>query len=161
MMRARRVITARLHACAAQLTAMPACQAALNAELEASARKAASRQKKFTAYTLEQKRAIMEAAPSKAEVSAAAGSADSDAEEAVPEATPAPPTPPKPKASPKASKGGACKPKWAMTEGEADGAEDDEAADLVDFAASLDYDAYIDDLEATPRPWARPLVAHR
>merc|ERR1711991_410690 len=35
------------------------------------------------------------------------------------------------------------KPKWAMTEEEADDAEFDEARDLVDFAAELDYDGFI------------------
>merc|ERR1740130_26894 len=34
-----------------------------------------------------------------------------------------------------------------MTEDEADNVEEDEAADLVDFASGLDYDTYIDDLE--------------
>lgn len=34
-----------------------------------------------------------------------------------------------------------------MTEDEADGVEEDEAADLVDFASNLNYDTYIDDLE--------------
>ena len=34
-----------------------------------------------------------------------------------------------------------------MTEDEADIMDDAEAAELVDFAASLDYDSYIDDLE--------------
>jgi len=39
------------------------------------------------------------------------------------------------------------KPKWAMTEDEADNVEEAEAADLVNFASSLNYDSFIDDLE--------------
>ena len=42
------------------------------------------------------------------------------------------------------------KPKWAMTEDEADNVEEAEAADLVNFASSLNYDSFIDDLEVRP-----------
>jgi hypothetical protein len=45
------------------------------------------------------------------------------------------------------SGGGKAKPKWAMTEEEAEDAEFAEARSLVDFAAELDYDAFIKDFE--------------
>lgn len=47
---------------------------------------------------------------------------------------------------PKASKIKA-KPKWAMTEVEADDADEMEVDELLDFANNLDYDSYIDDME--------------
>jgi len=39
------------------------------------------------------------------------------------------------------------KPLWAMTEEEKEGAEDEEAAALIDFAENLDYEKYMDDSE--------------
>lgn len=49
---------------------------------------------------------------------------------------------------PKAKKPAAPKkPLWAMTEGEQQGFQDDEAADLISFAENLDFDEYIHDLE--------------
>lgn len=39
------------------------------------------------------------------------------------------------------------KPKWAMTEEEAEDADDAELDELLDFANNLDYDSYIDDLD--------------
>jgi len=45
------------------------------------------------------------------------------------------------------SKAAAKKPLWAMTEEEKEGAEDDEAASLVDFAENLDFERYMDDAE--------------
>jgi len=39
------------------------------------------------------------------------------------------------------------KPLWAMTEEEKEGAEDEEAALLIDFAENLDYEKYMDDSE--------------
>lgn len=46
-----------------------------------------------------------------------------------------------------ATKKGKSKPKWAMTEEEAEEAEFAEARDLVDFAAELDYEGFIKDFE--------------
>lgn len=59
------------------------------------------------------------------------------------------PTPPPPQSKPAKKKGGAGKkkPKWAMTEQEAEDAEFDEARDLMDFAAELDFDAFVKDFE--------------
>jgi hypothetical protein len=52
---------------------------------------------------------------------------------------------------PKAKAGGDAKPMWAMTEEAASAAaedkEEDEAEKLLDFASSLDFDKYIDDME--------------
>lgn len=45
------------------------------------------------------------------------------------------------------SKAKSNKPKWAMTEEEAEDADDAEIDDLLDFANNLDYDSYIDDME--------------
>jgi len=45
------------------------------------------------------------------------------------------------------TKGATNKPKWAMTEEEADDADHAEADALVDFASGLDYTSFIDDLE--------------
>merc|ERR1719198_548522 len=39
------------------------------------------------------------------------------------------------------------KPLWAMTEEEKEGAEDDEAAALIDFAENLDFEKYLGDAE--------------
>jgi len=39
------------------------------------------------------------------------------------------------------------KPMWAMTAGEKDDFEEEQAADLINFAEDLDFDRYIDDLE--------------
>lgn len=47
------------------------------------------------------------------------------------------------KAKPKAAK----KPLWAMTEEEQEGAEDEEAASLIQFAENLDFEKYIGDAE--------------
>lgn len=47
------------------------------------------------------------------------------------------------KAKPKSVK----KPLWAMTEEEKDGAEDEEAAALIEFAESLDFEKYLGDAE--------------
>lgn len=46
-----------------------------------------------------------------------------------------------------AKKPGAKKPLWAMTEEEKDGADDAEAAALIDFAENLDFEKYVDDAE--------------
>jgi len=45
------------------------------------------------------------------------------------------------------SRKGGNKPLWAMTEEEQAGAEDEEAALLIDFAENLDFDKYVDDAE--------------
>jgi len=45
------------------------------------------------------------------------------------------------------SRTGGKKPLWAMTEEEQEGAEDAEAAALIDFAENLDFDKYVDDSE--------------
>lgn len=54
-------------------------------------------------------------------------------------------------APPKAGKKEPKKPMWAMTEGKAskavDEQEEDEAEELLDFAAGLDFDKFIDDME--------------
>mmetsp|Transcript_2599 Transcript_2599/g.5601 ORF Transcript_2599/g.5601 Transcript_2599/m.5601 type:complete len:338 (+) Transcript_2599:687-1700(+) len=51
--------------------------------------------------------------------------------------------------NPKAAKRGlpGQKPMWAMTEEEKDGAEDEDAALLIQFAQDLDFDKYINDIE--------------
>lgn len=46
-----------------------------------------------------------------------------------------------------AKKTAAKKPLWAMTEEEKEGAEDAEAAALIDFAENLDFEKYVDDSE--------------
>jgi len=45
------------------------------------------------------------------------------------------------------SRTGGKKPLWAMTEAEKEGAEDEDASALIDFAENLDFDKYVDDAE--------------
>jgi len=134
-------------------------KAMLNQELQESARAAEDKRKRFVAYTREMREAVRErAAEMDAEGIAHAPvptsgwgatkppSASFEGEAGTSYAPPPSAAPAQP-ASASASKGGPSKPAWAMTEEEAEVVEDQEAEDLVDFAQSLDYDSYIDDLE--------------
>ena len=108
----------------------------LNQELQDSAIAAAGKRKKFEAYSKALRQAVRER------------SAELDAK-GIPHAQPkmqddpppaAPEPPPAPAAASSSKKKAPAKPKWAMTEAEADDFEDEEAAALVDFASGLDYD---------------------
>jgi len=72
---------------------------------------------------------------------------DGPADSTVAVAAPSTPPEPKPAAAAPKSKRGKAKPKWAMTDEEAEDAEFAEARDLVDFAAELDFDSFIKDFE--------------
>lgn len=133
------------------LAEMARKKANLNEELKRSAQGAEQKRSRFVAYTREMRQAVRERAMELQEQgleyaasSAALPQKQQQQQQHYEEEEPEPAPPPKPK--PKAAAAPA-KPKWAMTEDEADIMDDAEAAELVDFAASLDYDAYIDDLE--------------
>ena len=116
-------------------------KAALGEELQRSAEAAASKRTKFEAYSKALRKAVHERA---AEYRAAG------VPHTMPKKIADAPPPAAPAAAPApAAKGkkGKEKPKWAMTEEQADDFEDEEAAALVDFASGLDYDKYMDDLE--------------
>jgi len=130
-------------------------KATLNRELQESARAAEDKRTRFVAYTREMREAVRERAAemdaqgiAHAPVPGSPGATKPsfDDEPAGTSYAP-PPRQAAPPATASSAKGGPSKPAWAMTEQEADVVEDQEAEDLVDFAQSLDYDAYIDDLE--------------
>lgn len=127
-------------------------KAALNAELQASAQAAEEKRSRFVAYTRSLRDAVRERAAEMDEEGLEHAQPDLFKGLTRPAFAPpqsaAPPTPPHaaPVAAPRAAKA-ASKPAWAMTEEEADDAEDMEAAELVKFAQGLDFDSYVDDLE--------------
>ena len=156
------------------LAEMARKKAALNAELAESAARAAANRKVFEAYSKTLRQAVRERTVELAEagvphlrpkmVVAADGTRVRDPDPALsPPANPAAApvaaaaaAPAVPSSRPPSSSGGGAskkkkkappKPKWAMTETEADDVEEEEAAALVDFASGLDYDKYMDDLE--------------
>jgi len=140
----------------AWLAEMARKKATLNAELAASAKQAEQKRTRFVAYTREMRNAVRQRALELQEMGEqyAASSKALPAESYQTYSQPAyfeqqqPEEVPPAMAPPSKGKGKApAKPKWAMTEDEADAVEDDEAAQLLDFAQSLDYDSYIDDLE--------------
>jgi len=89
-----------------------------------------------------------QAGGSAAPAPAAPAPADDQPEQQASQTPPAPAPPSgKPPKKAKKAKGGSKKPKWAMTEEEAEDAEFDEARELMDFAAELDYDAFVKDFE--------------
>lgn len=129
---------------------------ALNQELQESAEAAAGKRAKFEAYSKALRTAVRERASQMDAqgIPHANPKMPSDEKAAPPSPTPAPAPVPAPARgpTPPSSSGGKkkkapAKPKWAMTEGEADDFEDAEADALVNFASGLDYDKYMDDLE--------------
>ena len=140
------------------LAEMARKKAALNAELADSAVHAASNRKVFEAYTKTLRQAVRERSAELAEAGVPHLDHSTNPKMRLP--APAPPAAAAaaaPSSRPPSSGGGAKKkgppkPKWAMTETEADDIEEEEAAALVDFASGLDYDKYMDDLEARPNP---------
>jgi len=120
------------------LAEMARKKAALNAELEESAKVAAQRRKRFVQYSQEQKLAIA----SELMHNAASSELDQVATGGDFEPSSSPPAHKPTKTVTLASK-----PKWAMTEKVAENVEDGEADDLLAFASNLNYDSYIDDLE--------------
>ena len=140
------------------LAEMARKKAALNAELADSAAHAASERKVFQAYTKTLRQAVRERSAELAEagVPHAHPKMRSDPAPAPPAAAAAAPSSRPPSSGGGAKKKGAPKPKWAMTETEADDIEEEEAAALVDFASGLDYDKYMDDLEVRPNPNPSP-----
>lgn len=110
----------------------------LNQELQDSAIAAAGKRKKFEAYSKALRQAVRERS---AELDAKGiPHAQPKMQDDPPPAAPAPEPPPAPAAASSSKKKAPAKPKWAMTETEADDVEDEEAAALVDFASGLDYD---------------------
>jgi hypothetical protein len=143
------------------LSEMAKQKAALNDELEATAQAAKEKRRRFSEYCKATRdsgvrtSASVSAAPAAEPTTQTTGEAAPDAlvaEEAPVQAAPEHAASQALTAKPPASaaskaKGGKRKPKWAMTEDEADDAEDAEADALVDFASGLDYTSFIDDLE--------------
>ena len=63
------------------------------------------------------------------------------------------------RAAKKAAKTAGGLPAWALTAGAAEDREEEEEADLLAFAEGLDYDEFLDDLDASQRAEAEKIVA--
>lgn len=145
------------------LSEMAKKKAALNAELQASAMAAEEKRKKFVAYSRPLRDAVRERAAemdvegvphSQPELNKGSRLPPPEEEASEQEElqrflkeSAEPPMPKPKKAAASSSSKAATRPAWALTEDQADELEDEEANELLEFAAGLDYDAYVDDLE--------------
>lgn len=143
------------------LSEMAKQKAELNDELEATAHAAKEKRRRFSEYCKATRdsgiRTSMTASAAPAAEPTTQSTGEVAAARAPEEEAPVPATAERaaaqapvaklPARAAAKTKGGTNKPKWAMTEEEADDADDAEADALVDFASGLDYTSFIDDLE--------------